>query len=96
LTRYEIRYLLLGGQSLLMSDSTSILSRNGYVTAASTPDNQPFGFVFRNGKITGAPGVQSFLGRPWRDYACVIFLDTEMSEGVRPDAAQLCSAFFAD
>lgn len=30
---------------------------NGYITAASTPAEQPFGFVFSNCTITGEPGV---------------------------------------
>lgn len=59
--------------------------RNGYITAASTPAEQPFGFVFSHCKITGAgPDVKTFLGRPWRDFASVAFLNTEMSDVVRP------------
>ena len=58
---------------------------SGYVTAASTPDNHPFGFVFSNCRITGATNtVQSYLGRPWRIYAGTIFMNTEMSEVIRP------------
>jgi pectinesterase len=59
--------------------------RDGYITAASTPDNQPFGFVFSNCKITGAaPEVKTYLGRPWRAFSSAIFLNTEMSDVVRP------------
>jgi len=59
--------------------------RNGYITAASTPTEQPFGFVFSHCKITGeTEEVKTYLGRPWRDFASVIFLDTEMSAVVRP------------
>ncbi len=58
--------------------------RDGYITAASTPVDQPFGFIFANCKITGEPGVKTFLGRPWRTYASTIFLNTEMSEVVLP------------
>jgi pectinesterase len=60
--------------------------RDGYITAASTPDNQPFGFVFSNCKITGASAsVKTYLGRPWRAFSSVIFLNTEMWGGVRPE-----------
>ena len=45
----------------------------------------PFGFVFSNCKITGEPGVKTFLGRPWRIYASTIYLNCEMSEVVRPE-----------
>ena len=59
---------------------------DGYITAASTPYDQPFGFVFSNCKITGAkPETKTFLGRPWRTKASTIFLNTEMSEVVRPE-----------
>lgn len=58
--------------------------RDGYVTAASTPVDSPYGYVFSNCKITGEPGVKSFLGRPWRLYASVMYLNCEMSEVIRP------------
>ncbi|HML75349.1 MAG TPA: pectinesterase family protein, partial [Anaerohalosphaeraceae bacterium] len=51
----------------------------------STPDFEPFGYVFSHCTITGqSHEVRTYLGRPWRDYANVIFLNTEMSEVVRP------------
>ena len=31
------------------------------------------------------PEVRTYLGRPWRSFASVVFLDTEMSEVVRPE-----------
>ena len=58
----------------------------GYITAASTPVDQPFGFVFSNCKITGGKaGIKTYLGRPWRIYASTIFLNCEMSDAVRPE-----------
>jgi pectinesterase len=58
--------------------------RSGYITAASTPPDVRFGFVFANGTITGEPGAMTYLGRPWRDFAQVTFLGTEMSDAVVP------------
>ena len=59
---------------------------DGYVTAASTPQGEAFGFVFSKCQIDGAgPSIRSFLGRPWRDYARVMFLDTQMTDVVRPE-----------
>lgn len=58
---------------------------NGFITAASTPDTHRFGFVFSNCEIAGKPGVKTYLGRPWRDFAAVTFLNTRMSEAVRPE-----------
>ncbi len=58
---------------------------NGYLTAASTPPEQPFGFVFSNCRITGeSPGVKTYLGRPWRAFSSVTYLNTEMSGVIEP------------
>jgi pectinesterase len=59
--------------------------RDGYITAASTPQDAPYGFVFSNCKITGEPDVKTSLGRPWRIYASTIYLNCEMSDVVRPE-----------
>ena len=59
--------------------------RDGYITAASTPQDAPYGFVFSNCRITGEPGVKTFLGRPWRIYASAIYLNCEMSDVIRPE-----------
>ena len=58
--------------------------RDGYLTAASTPKDTPFGYVFADCRITGGEGVKTFLGRPWRIYARTIFLRTEMAAVVQP------------
>ncbi|HEY9285840.1 MAG TPA: pectinesterase family protein [Pyrinomonadaceae bacterium] len=60
--------------------------RDGYVTAASTPHDQPYGFVFSNCRITAESAqVRTYLGRPWRDHSAVVFLNTEMPAAVRPE-----------
>ena len=59
--------------------------RDGYITAASTPKDQPYGFVFADCKITGEPAAKTYLGRPWRDFAKAVFIRTEMSDAVRPE-----------
>jgi pectinesterase len=58
---------------------------DGYITAASTPPERAHGFVFAHGRITGQPDARTYLGRPWRDFAQVTFIDTEMSDVVRPE-----------
>lgn len=58
--------------------------RSGYITAASTPQETPYGFVFANGAITGETGASTYLGRPWRDFASVAFLNTQMSDVIHP------------
>jgi pectinesterase len=58
---------------------------DGYITAASTPEGTAHGYVFADCRITGADGVRTYLGRPWRDFARTVFLRTEMSAAVRPE-----------
>lgn len=59
--------------------------RDGYLTAASTPVDVPFGYVFNRCQITGESDVKSFLGRPWRQYASTIFLNCDMSDVIKPE-----------
>jgi pectinesterase len=59
--------------------------KDGYITAASTPEGQADGFVFADCKITAADGVKTYLGRPWRNFARTVYLRTDMSEAVREE-----------
>ncbi len=82
----------LGHMDFIFGGATAFFERcrihcrdSGYITAASTPDNQPFGLVFSDCQIDGDPDVKTYLGRPWRGFASVTFLNTEMSDVVRPE-----------
>lgn len=56
----------------------------GYVTAASTPQKEPFGYVFRDCRLTSdCPPDSVFLGRPWREYAKTVFLNCELGAHIR-------------
>ena len=60
--------------------------KGGYITAASTPESAPFGFVFIRCRITGdAPGHSFYLGRPWRPYSNVVYIGCEMGGHIRPE-----------
>jgi len=50
-----------------------------YLTAQSKHyAEEKSGYVFDHCRITAAPGTKVYLGRPWRAYSTVVFLDTEM------------------
>lgn len=70
---------IFGGATTFFENCHIHCLTNGYVAAASTPEEQPFGFVFSHCKITGEPGVKTYLGRPWRAFSAVTYLNTEMS-----------------
>ena len=60
--------------------------RDSYITAASTPQSEEFGYVFKNCKLTAAPGVKKvYLGRPWRPYAATVFINCELGNHIRPE-----------
>ncbi|KIO50891.1 pectinesterase family protein [Flavobacterium hibernum] len=60
---------------------------NSYITAASTPQGQPYGFVFTDCKLTAKENTvdKVFLGRPWRPYAQTVFINTEMGSHIIPE-----------
>jgi pectinesterase len=77
---------IFGGATAFFEKCHIHCLRDGYITAASTPENQPFGFVFSDCRITGETNsVKTYLGRPWRLHASTIFLNAHMSEVVRPE-----------
>ena len=48
----------------------------GYVTAASTPEGQEYGYIFSDCRFISkdCPAGSVYLGRPWRDYAKTILI----------------------
>lgn len=56
-----------------------------FITAASTPMNQEFGYVFRSCHLIGLPSDQVYLGRPWRDYAKTAFIECELDAHIVPE-----------
>jgi len=64
------------GPSTVVFQSCEIHSKkNSHVTAASTPQDVPFGFVFFDCKLTADTGLNHVsLGRPWRPYASVTYI----------------------
>lgn len=88
------------GSATAVFDHCEIHSRNGgHITAASTPPDQPYGFVFLHCKLTGDPQPwvspagtpaspsrqpMADLGRPWRPHASVTYVDCDMGDHIRP------------
>lgn len=60
--------------------------RNSYITAASTPKDVKYGYVFNHCRLTADEGVNKvYLGRPWRDYGYTLFMNCEMGAHIRPE-----------
>lgn len=57
----------------------------GYVTAASTPREQRYGYVFHNCSLeSDCPAHTVMLGRPWREWAKTVFLNCRLGEHIHP------------
>ena len=59
---------------------------DSYITAASTPQDVAYGYIFNNCRITTAQNVSKvYLGRPWRDYGYTLFMNCELPRQIRPE-----------
>ncbi len=59
---------------------------NSYITAASTPQEREYGYIFNNCIITADDNVQKlYLGRPWRDYGYTLFMHCTLPRQIRPE-----------
>lgn len=75
------------GPSTAWFEGCEIRSRaNSYITAASTPQEQPYGYVFDNCRLTADEGITKvYLGRPWRDYGYTLFMNCDLGSHIRPE-----------
>ena len=75
------------GEATVVFDGCEIHSlSNSYITAASTPEGIPYGFVFLKCKLTAEANVDKvYLGRPWRDYANVVYLNCSITTPIAPE-----------
>lgn len=72
---------IFGSSTAWFENCTLYCKKAGYITAASTADTTKFGYVLNNCKIKGdAPSNSFYLGRPWRPYAKVVYLNCELPE----------------
>jgi pectinesterase len=77
---------IFGDATVLFENCEIHSKKDSYVTAASTPQNTNFGYVFKDCKLTAVEGVsQVYLGRPWRIYAKTIFMNCEMGGHIKPE-----------
>lgn len=59
---------------------------NSYITAASTPKEVAFGYVFNECVVTCDESVTAvYLGRPWRDYGYTLFMHCTLPRQIRPE-----------
>ena len=77
---------IFGAATAVFENCTIHSKKNSYITAASTIKDKPFGFVFLNCKLTASESAQKvYLGRPWRENAKTVFINTEMGKHILPE-----------
>lgn len=85
---------ITGHVDFIYSAGTAVFDRchihsraDGYITAASTAETTPFGYVFLDCKISAGPDVVKgvFLGRPWRPHAATAFLRCTLPAQIRAE-----------
>ena len=77
---------IFGAATVLFLKCTIKSKADSYITAASTPQGKPFGYVFLNCVITADEGVSKvYLGRPWRDFAKTVFIKCELGKHILPE-----------
>lgn len=74
------------GPSMAWFENCEIHSKqNSYITAASTPAGQKYGYVFNKCKLTADKDVDKvYLGRPWRPFAATLFMNCELGKHILP------------
>ena len=91
---YYVDSYISGGVDFIFGNATAVFEnseihiiRPGYLTAQSrTASTQTTGFVIRNCRVTSADfGDKTFfLGRPWRQYSRVIYVNTQLPANLDP------------
>lgn len=78
---------IFGSASAIFENCTIHSKGEGYVTAHyRTSDEENTGFVFVRSRLTGVnTGKGVFLGRPWRPYARVVFVECWLGSHIRPE-----------
>lgn len=76
---------IFGGATAWFENCEIHALKGSYITAASTPRHEAYGFVFNRCQVTVAEDSGAiYLGRPWRDFAATLFMRTELPAAVRP------------
>lgn len=85
--------LIAGTTDFIFGPATALFRRctirslsNSYITAASTTQEQAYGYVFMDCKLEGNSEAEKvYLGRPWRAYARTVFIRCAMGKHIRPE-----------
>jgi pectinesterase len=76
---------IFGPSTCWFENCRILCKRNSYITAASTPQNVAFGYIFNHCQVDIAEGItEIYLGRPWRPYGMTLFMNCQLPKEIRP------------
>lgn len=76
---------IFGNATAYFENCEIFSKKNSYITAASTPKEAHFGYVFKDCKLTANKNITKvYLGRPWRIYAKTVFINCELGNHILP------------
>lgn len=97
--QYYVDSYISGAVDYIFGNATAVFDHDeihsiapGYVTAQSRlRADEPTGYVIRNSHITteNLDDKKVSLGRPWRPFSRVVYVNTEMDAGVAPEGFTL-------
>lgn len=74
---------IFGASTCWFEECTILSKKNSYVTAASTPEREEFGYVFNNCRLIHDENTDKvYLGRPWRSFAKTVFINCELGDHI--------------
>ncbi|WP_035657103.1 pectinesterase family protein [Flavobacterium seoulense] len=91
--QYYTDCLIEGTTDFIFGSATAIFSKcnihskaNSYITAANTAKETQFGYVFFKCTLTADPNIDKvYLGRPWREFANVAFINCFLGKHIRSE-----------
>ena len=76
---------IFGAATAVFEECQIHSKKQSYITAASTPSEEPYGLVFIRSKFTGEKQVRStYLGRPWRPFAKTVLIQCKLGKHIHP------------
>lgn len=87
----DVDFIFGGATAYFEECEIRSLTRNsdpdGYITAASTPEGRPYGYVFDRCRFTSDCAPETvYLGRPWRNYAKTVIMNSELGAHIKKRA----------
>lgn len=77
---------IFGAATVWFEQCTIHSKKNSHVTAASTPADKTYGYIFNKCVLTGDTSLHNVsLGRPWRPWAEVVYMHCTIGAHIKPE-----------